>query len=116
MPLWTSMGLRLATFPDLGLSRYLDDRSIWNHCQQNGWVLFTENRNDDGPDSLFATLKESWNDGCLPVVTLANKGTFENSDAYATKVTEQIAEILVDVADGKCREQPRIYVPRTAVP
>ena len=47
-PLVAGFNLDFATFADLGLAPRLDDRSLWNYCQQHGWVLFTENRNDDG--------------------------------------------------------------------
>jgi hypothetical protein len=104
--------LRLATFPDLGLSRHLDDRSLWNHCQQDGWVLFTENRNHDGPDSLQATLMDSWQPGHLPVLTLSNKGRFRHNRGYAERVATDVAELLFGVAQGVFRDQPRIYIPR----
>src|SRR5260370_9531356 len=109
MPLLDEMGLRLAKFPDLNLPQRLDDRSVWNFCQQQGWVRFTENRNHDRQDSLFATLEDSWKIGCLPVVTLANKGRFAKGGDYADLVADEVAGILVDVADGKCRDQPRIF-------
>ena len=35
------LGLTLATFPDLGLDRHMNDRELWNYCQANDWVLFT---------------------------------------------------------------------------
>lgn len=116
LSLLEKLELRLVNFPDLKLARDLSDRSLWEYCQQHGWVLLTENRNHDGPDSLYATLSDSWKSGSLPVVTLANKGRFENDGVYAEFVADQIAGILVDVADGKCCDQPRIYVPRSAVP
>ena len=47
--------LRFVTFPDLELDLDLDDRLLWNRCQEEGWVLFTDNRNEDGHDSLEAT-------------------------------------------------------------
>jgi hypothetical protein len=52
LDLWStlaSLNLELATFPDLKLDPHLDDRPLWNYCQQEGWVLFTDNRNNDGP-------------------------------------------------------------------
>ena len=55
--LWSllvELKLRFVTFRDLQLPRNLDDRALWNRCQQDGWVLFTENRNREGPDSLEA--------------------------------------------------------------
>ncbi|HWG41803.1 MAG TPA: hypothetical protein VN688_03385 [Gemmataceae bacterium] len=115
LDLWTVLAelkLTLVTFPDLNLPRDLDDRSLWNRCQQDGWVLFTENRNHDGPDSLQATLMDSWQPGCLPVLTLSNKGKFEHSRSYAEGVATDVAELLFDIAHGQSRDQSRIYVPR----
>jgi hypothetical protein len=90
----------------------MDDRELWSYCQANGWVLFTDNRNRDGENSLQATLQDSWRDGCLPVITLANKGRFENSANYATKVAEDVADVLVSVFHDGVRDRPRSYVPR----
>src|SRR5262245_32986237 len=70
------MNIALVTFPDLGLDRRVKDRELWNYCQANRWVLFTENRNHEDKDSLNATLQDSWRAGHLPVLTLANKGKF----------------------------------------
>jgi hypothetical protein len=106
------LGLALATFRDLGLDRGLDDRSLWGYCQANSWVLFTDNRNHEGENSLQATLQDSWREGHLPILTLANKGKFENSAAYATKVAEEVVELLVSVFHDGIRDQPRIFVPR----
>jgi hypothetical protein len=85
---------------------------LWNYCQANGWVLFTDNRNRDDENSLEATLQDSWRQGQLPILTLANKGRFENSAAYATKVAEEVADVLVNVFHDGIRDQPRIFVPR----
>ena len=106
------LGLTLTRFPDLGLDRHMNDRELWNHCQANGWVLFTDNRNHEDENSLGVTMQDSWREGCLPVVTLANKGRFENSESYATKVAEVVADILVTVFLDGIRDQPRIFVPR----
>ncbi len=77
----TEMGLTLVTFPDLGLDPHMIDRDLWNYCQANDWVLFTENRNREDENSLRATIQDSWQHGHLPVLTLANKGKFENSES-----------------------------------
>ena len=77
------LGLDFATFLDLRLAPDLDDRSLWNHCQEDGWVLFNENRNQDGPDSLQATLVASWQEGDLPILTIANKARLERDREYA---------------------------------
>lgn len=50
--------------------------------------------------------------GCLPVLTLANKGTFEHSASYAKRMTVDVAELLFGIAHEEYRDQPRIFVPR----
>jgi hypothetical protein len=114
LDLWTILvesRLALVTFSDLAFPRDLDDRELWNRCQQDGWVLFTENRNDDGPDSLHAVLTDSWREGLLPVLTLSSKTRFEHSRAFAERVASDVAELLVGIAEDDYRDQPRIYVP-----
>lgn len=115
LDLWgvlAELHLDFATFTDLQLPRDLDDRSLWNRCQQEGWVLFTENRNNEDDNSLQATLTDSWRIGCLPILTLANKGTFEHSASYAKRVAIDVAELLFGIAHEEYRDQPRIFVPR----
>jgi len=115
LDLWTilvDLHLDFVTFPDLHLPPNLDDRTLWNRCQQDGWVLFTDNRNHEDVNSLEATLADSWWPGHLPVLTLANKGKFENSAAYAKCVAIDVAELLFGIAYEEYRDQPRIYVPR----
>jgi hypothetical protein len=115
MDLWPILAaeqLELATFPELGLPRELDDRTLWHYCQDNGWILFTENRNRDGPDSLQATLDDTWRTGQLPVLTLSNKDAFEHSRRYAERVAEGIAEILIGVKEnGMYCDRPRMNLP-----
>jgi hypothetical protein len=107
----TEMGISLVTFPDLGLARATDDRTLWRFCQENHWVLFTDNRNQEDENSLNATIEDSWCDGHLPVLTLANKGKFENSESYAAIVARDVAELLVVAFVDETRDQPRIFVP-----
>jgi hypothetical protein len=105
------LDLRFATFRDLRLPRDLDDRSLWNRCQQDGWVLFTENRNQDGPGSLQATLLDSWQSPHLPVLTLSNKKRFECDREYALRVAIDVAELMFGIEQGQYCDQPRIYIP-----
>ena len=111
-PVLAELELELVTFHDLKLPPRLDDRSLWNHCQDEGWALFTENRNHDGPDSLHATLMDSWRVGHLPVLTLANKGKVEHNREYAQRIATDIAELLFGIELGDYRDQRRIFVPR----
>ena len=105
------MGISLAIFSDLGLDRGTDDRTLWHFCQDNDWGLFTDNRNHEDENSLNATIQDSWREGHLPILTLANKGRFENSETYAARVAQDVAELLVVAFLDEIRDRPRIFVP-----
>lgn len=110
-PVIAELNVAFATFTDVQLPRDLDDRTLWDFCQQEGWILFTENRNDDGPDSLQATLNDSWRNGHLPVLTLANKRGFERDQEYARRVATDVAELVYGIAHSEYLDLPRIYIP-----
>lgn len=107
----TELGISLVTFPELGLDRETNDRALWHFCQEHGWVLFTDNRNREGENSLDATVRDSWHEGRLPVLTLASKRNFEIRATYATRVAKDVAELLVVAFVDKIRNQSRIFVP-----
>lgn len=107
----TQLEISLAIFPDLGLDRGIDDRTLWQFCQENGWVLFTDNRNHEDENSLGAVIQDAWREGHLPVLTLANKDRFENNAAYAMRVAQDVAELLTMAFVDEIRNQPRIFVP-----
>ena len=101
-----------ATFRDVGMANETDDRTVWQFCQAEGWVLWTDNRNDDGPDSLEATLRDLWQPGCLPVVTVGDKGRFESDPEYASEVAAGVAEVLFGlIQEDKYRDRPRTFAP-----
>lgn len=111
LPFLVEKNLEFASLRDAGLATDVDDRTLWTYCQREGWVLFTENRNDDGPDSLQATLDDSWTEGCLPILTLSKKARFERDRTYAQRVAADVAELLFGIAEQQYRDRPRIYVP-----
>lgn len=106
------LGLEFATFAQAGFERNMDDRTLWQRCQEDGWVLFTDNRNDDGETSLQATLASLWSPGKFPVLTLANKRRFEQDAEYRRQTAEDVAELLFSILAGDARDCDRIYVPR----
>ena len=112
LALLAGLNLEFATFPDLNIPRRIDDRALWKFCQENGWVLFTADRRMVCADSLEATLRDSWQTGLLPVITLSNRGRFENNGQYAKRVAKDIGQILFDIAlEPGNRDRPRIFVP-----
>ncbi|MGH7136939.1 MAG: hypothetical protein ACREHD_14460 [Pirellulales bacterium] len=106
------IGLEFAVLSDIGLPGNVDDRTLWRRCQNEGWVLFTDNRNDEGETSLQATLADSWAPGNLPILTLADKPRFERSAEYRERVAQDIADVLFGLSGGEYRERDRIYIPR----
>lgn len=112
MEVLEAIGIELANFNDLGLPLDLDDRSLWEFCQRHEWVLFTDNRNHDGPYSLEATMRELWLKGCLPVITLGNKSSFQTNRDYASRVASDVADVLFGISQQQqFRDCPRIFVP-----
>ncbi len=56
---WVSLQLEVETFESLGLSRTAPDVLVWQTCQSRQVMLITGNRNQEGPDSLEATLRST---------------------------------------------------------
>src|SRR5258708_3727502 len=69
---WEELQIGYVTFAEAGLDRRARDAVIWQFCQQQEFVLVTNNRNDDGPDSLEATHRALTTPQSLPVFTLAD--------------------------------------------
>jgi len=71
--------------------------------------LFTGNRNDEGPDSLEATLRAHNQITSLPVITLGDAMRYNYHRAHAEAAAEGLMEILLDL-DSR-RGAGRLYVP-----
>jgi len=69
---WNHLGLTMRTFADLGLHPHSPDVDVWRRCQSAELVLNTANRNEDGPDSLEATIRTHGTGQSLPVFALAD--------------------------------------------
>jgi hypothetical protein len=69
---WEVLHLTPVSLADLILQSDASDREVWEACQRVQLVLLTANRNDDGPESLEATLQQHNMPASLPVFPLAN--------------------------------------------
>ena len=85
--------LRFITFSDVNLPFNSDDRTVWRFAQTHDMVLFTDNRNMKGQDSLEQTIREENTPASLPVITL---GSIRRLDEKAYR--EQCAERLIEIA------------------
>jgi hypothetical protein len=93
----------------LGLQPDASDRELWEVCQREHVVLLTANRNDEGPDSLAATIQQYNTPHSLPVFTFANDQRVLRDRPYAEVVADRLLEFLFDI--DSYRGTGRLYLP-----
>ena len=106
---WEALQLPLYTFADLELPMDLPDSALWNLCQEQQMVLITANRNNDGPDSLEATIRKANRAESLPVFTIANAKQVYHSKEYAEKIVVKLLDYLGNI--DNYRGTGRLYLP-----
>ncbi len=107
--LWQGLGLAVVTFESLGLSRGAADALLWETCQANEVVLVTANRNDDGPESLEATLRGRNAAHSLPVFTLIHPDRVRPGGSETALVAERLLQYLLEI--DRYRGAGRIWLP-----
>jgi len=107
--LWDHLDIRLRTFQDVGLSPRDSDLQVWQFCQQHGLYLLTNNRNDDGPESLTAAIRALNTAASLPVFTLSDADQVCRSKEYAERVVESLYDLLLRV--DSLRGTGRLFLP-----
>ena len=106
---WDGLGLSVETFRTLGLSDTASDALIWRTCQREGLVLITGNRNDDGPDSLEATIRNENQPESLPVITIGDADRVLRDRLYAENVADRLLDYLMRT--DEVRGVGRLHVP-----
>ena len=106
---WTSFGLTCQFFEYVGLDQRTPDDVVWQLCQDNGLILITGNRNDDGPTSLETTIRARLQPESLPVITVSKPKSLGLNAAYTAQVGIKLLEILLDMELH--RGTGRLYVP-----
>jgi hypothetical protein len=99
----------METFPALGLSYDSPDAVIWRTCQKEKLVLLTGNRNDEGPDSLEAVIRDENQPGSLPVFTISDPRRLLHDRLYAERVAERLLDYLTRI--DEVRGVGRLYIP-----
>lgn len=107
--LWRELGLVYAKFGQIGLDRRASDVEIWQRCQDDGWLLITDNRNKNDENSLEAALRNRGTGDSLPVLTISNSQRLRHNREYAEQVVESLFGILIDVES--LRGAGRLYLP-----
>jgi hypothetical protein len=106
---WEILHLTPRSLSDLGLQPDASGRDVWEACQREQVILLTANRNDDGPESLEATIQQHNTPASLPVFTLANEQRVLRDRMYAAAVADRLLEFLFDIE--RYRGTGRLYVP-----
>jgi hypothetical protein len=107
--LWEHLEIRLVHFRDVGLLPTDTDARVWEVCQQHQLYLLTNNRNDDGPDSLEAIIRAHNTATCLPVFTLGDAERVFRSKDYAERIVESLFDQLLRIET--LRGTGRLYLP-----
>ncbi len=94
---WQSLALDYRRFGDVGLSTDSLDSEIWQTCQAEELVLVTNNRNDDGPDSLEATIRAHGTAESLPIFTIADVERFRTDRSTVELVIASLYDYLLRI-------------------
>ena len=106
---WTALAISSMQFANIGLAPRSPDDLVWQTCQDMELVLITGNRNDDGPASLEATIRERLTSESLPVITISRPKSLGSNSADTAQVGIKMLEYLSDI--DKFRGTGRLYVP-----
>jgi hypothetical protein len=82
---------------------------VWEACQREQVILLTVNRDDDGPESLEATIQQHNTPASLSVFTLANEQRVLRDRLYAEAVADQLLEFSFGI--DSYRGSGRLYLP-----
>jgi hypothetical protein len=106
---WDHPDVKIFHFDEVGLIPADSDAKVWHLCQQNRLYLLTNNRNEDGDDSLEATIRAFNTAGSLPVFTFGDAEKIQKNKAYADQVVESLFDHLlrIDALSGT----GRLFIP-----
>jgi hypothetical protein len=94
---WDYLQLRCLRFSDAGLDPADSDAVVWRRSQDLGMLLLTDNRNDEGPDSLEYTIRTHNTVASLPVLTIGDVRSVSTSGNYANRVIERLLQYLLEL-------------------
>ena len=89
--------LRHVNFEGVGLDPADTDAVVWRKCQELRIFLLTNNRNDDGPDSLETTIRTANSPQSLPVFTIGDADNILAGNAYADRVIDRLFRYLLEI-------------------
>jgi hypothetical protein len=106
---WEGLSLSAESFESLGIPESLPDSELWQLCQERELILLTGNRNEDGANSLEATIAAHNGPTSLPVFTISAPDQVMVDRFYAERVAEKVIDYVSDLE--KIRGTGRLFVP-----
>ncbi len=107
--------MQLLVFEDIGLHHSTDDRTLWQLCQEQNYLLLTGNRTaSDGDKSLEYVIHDLVRPNSLPVITIGNLDRINADQTYCWYCAEDLVEIVLNL--DAMRGVRRLYIPYRAVP
>ncbi|MEX0716728.1 MAG: hypothetical protein WD066_09080 [Planctomycetaceae bacterium] len=106
---WDYLDARILKLQDVGLLPSSSDGEVWHVCQRQQAILLTNNRNDEGPESLEATIRSHTTPSSLPVFTFGDAEEILRDPAYAERVVEALLDNLLRL--GSMRGVGRVWLP-----
>lgn len=94
---WTALQISCLSFADVDLDAADTDAVIWQRCQERRIFLLTNNRNDDGPDSLENTIRTCNTPQSLPVFTIGDADRLKKDRSYSDQVIWALLEYLLEI-------------------
>jgi hypothetical protein len=109
---WTHLQMAYVSFADVGLDPADPDVVVWKRCQARQAFLIASNRNDNGPDSLEATIRTCGTWQSLPVFTIGDADRTLIDRQYSDAVIWTLIDYLLHM-DGLLGTG-RLYLPRSS--
>ena len=103
------LAVRFVTFEEVGLAKGTPDERIWELCQQQQFYLITDNRKDDGPDSLESMIRTRGLPTSLPMSTISDIQRLRSEREYVEILVVKLLEYLIDATN--LRGVGRLYLP-----
>jgi hypothetical protein len=111
-PTWndisSSLRVSIATFEQVGLPKGTPDEQIWQFCQDQGFYLLTDNRNDDKPGSLESMIRTRNLPNSLPVFTISDVARLRTEREHVEALIARLLEYLMDPEN---QGVGRLYLP-----
>jgi len=106
---WQPLRLTTHHLRDFGMGIKTPDRMVWHLAQSEQLVLITGNRNHDGPDSLEATIRDSNELTCLPVMTIGDPPRIMRDSHYARRAVDRLLDFVMAI--DRHLGAGRLYIP-----